>query len=95
MFVLHVELNVKPGEQRALEETFNGSFTPAIRQQNGFRAVKLLRPAEDGGAEYLLSIAFDDRAAQQRWVATELHQVVWPQIENHCMGYSVKNYFAV
>ena len=49
---------------------------------------------EDGG-EYRLSIAFDDRTAQQQWVATDLHGVVWPQIEGHCLGYSVKNYFAV
>jgi heme-degrading monooxygenase HmoA len=93
MFVLHVELQVKPGAQQALEDTFVGAFTPAISQQDGFQGVKLLRPIE--GGEYRLSIAFDDRTAQQQWVATDLHGVVWPQIEGHCLGYSVKNYFAV
>ena len=94
MFVLHVELQVKPGAQQALEDTFVGTFTPAISQQDGFQGAKLLRPIEDGG-EYRLSIAFDDRTAQQQWVATDLHGVVWPQMEGHCLGYSVKNYFAV
>ena len=78
MFVLHVELQVKPGAQKALEDTFVGTFTPV----------------EDGG-EYRLSIAFDDRTAQQQWVATDLHNAVWPQMEGHCLGYSVKNFFAV
>jgi heme-degrading monooxygenase HmoA len=95
MFILHVELKVRPGSQKALEDTFAGTFSPAISQQHGFQGVKLLRPAEDGGGEYRLSIAFDDRASQQQWVATDVHQKVWPQMEGHCLGYSVRNYFAV
>jgi heme-degrading monooxygenase HmoA len=94
MFLLHVDLKVKPGAQGALEGTFAGAFLSAISQQPGFRAVKLLRPAEDGG-DYRLSIGFEDRASQQQWVATDLHGEVWPQMEGHCLGYSVKNYFSV
>jgi heme-degrading monooxygenase HmoA len=95
MFVLHVELNVKPGSEKALEDTFVGAFTSAISQQHGFQGVKLLRPAENGGGGYRLSIAFDDKPSQQKWVATDLHGQVWPQMEDQCLGYSVKNYFAV
>jgi heme-degrading monooxygenase HmoA len=95
MFILHVELKVRPGSQKALEDTFLGTFSKAISQQHGFQGVELLRPAEDGGGEYRLSIAFDDRASQQQWVATDVHQKVWPQMEGHCLGYSVRNYFAV
>jgi heme-degrading monooxygenase HmoA len=93
MFVLHVELQVKPELHKDLEETFVGTFCPAISQQAGFRGAKLLRPAEDG--DYRLSIAFEDQASQQKWVATDLHQVVWPRIESHCVAYSVKNFHAV
>jgi heme-degrading monooxygenase HmoA len=95
MFVLHVDLQVKPGSQQALEDTFAGTFFPAISQQGGFRAVKMLRPFEDDGGDYRLSIAFDDRHAQQTWVATDLHQAVWPQMESHCLGYSVRNFLSV
>jgi heme-degrading monooxygenase HmoA len=94
MFVLHVELKVKPGSQRNLEDVFVGTFSPAISQQPGFQGVKLLRPIEDG-SEYRLSIAFDDRASQQQWVATDLHQAVWPQVETHCLEYSVRNYSSI
>lgn len=95
MFVLHVDLKVKPGAQQDLEDTFAGTFMPAVSQQSGFRGANLLRPFEDDGGDYRLSIAFDDRDSQQRWVATDLHQVVWPQMESHCLTYSVKKFLSV
>ena len=95
MFVLHVDLEVKRGSQQAFEDTFVGTFIPAISQQSGFHTVELLRPFEDGDGNYCLSIAFDDRDSQQKWVATDLHQAVWPQVESHCLGYSVRNFLSV
>jgi len=62
--VLHVELVVKPGLQKSLEDTFVAAFSPAISQLDGSRQVDLLRPVEDS-SEYRLSIAFEDRASQQ------------------------------
>jgi heme-degrading monooxygenase HmoA len=94
MFVLHVELKVKPGSQKALEDAYAERFSPAIAQQSGFRGVSLLRPAEDGG-EYRLSIAFEDRASQQQWATANLHEAVWTSMEGHCLTYSVKNYYEV
>jgi heme-degrading monooxygenase HmoA len=76
MFVLHVEMKVKPGSQQDLEQTYNGAFLPAITQQSGFRGASLLRPARSA-ANYRLTIAFDDGDSQQRWVATSLHDPVW------------------
>ena len=96
MFVLHVDMKLKPGSQQALEKTYIEIFQPAISQQNGFSSVSLLCPIDDGGAgDYRLSIAFADRASQQKWVATDLHQKVWPQMEGQCANYTVKNYNAV
>jgi heme-degrading monooxygenase HmoA len=91
MFLLHVELKPKPGARKALESTYAGVFRPAISTQKGFRAVQLLRPVEDEG-DYRLCIGFEDRDSQQQWVATDLHQEVWPQIEGNCIEYSVKFY---
>lgn len=91
MFVLHVELQVKPGAEQKLEKTYNETFRPAIAQQEGFRAVDLLRPL-DGAKSYILTIRFDDRSMQQKWVGTDLHQQVWSQIESLCAGYTVQNY---
>lgn len=93
MFVVHVGLAVKPGQEQALEKSYSGPFKTAITAQEGFGRVSLLRP-NDGG-EYLLIIFFQDQALQQKWVATELHGQVWSQMESHLAGYTVKTYTAV
>ena len=36
-----------------------------------------------------------NRNFQRQWVATDLHQQVWPQIEKHCSRFSVNYYSAV
>ncbi len=94
MFVLFVDMKIKPGSQKALEKTYTETFRPAISRQDGFRAVELLRPNRDGG-EYRLSIAFESHALQKKWVASDLHQDVWPQMENHSADYSVNDYTSV
>lgn len=94
MFVLQVELQVKPGTEQELEKTYNGTFRPAISQQEGFSSVSLLRPLDDA-KNYMLTILFDNRARQQKWVATDLHQRIWSQMEDLCSGYAVKSYDAV
>ena len=94
MFVLFVEMKIKPGSQGALEKTYLATFRPAISKQEGFSDVELLRPNQAGG-EYRLRIAFTSHDLQKQWVATDLHQVVWPQMEAHAADYSVNDYTAV
>lgn len=93
MFVLHVGIAVKSGQEQALEKDYSGPFTEAISAQEGFASVALLRPID--GGEYLLSIAFENQTLQQKWVATELHGRMWPMLEAHFVGYSLKTYTAV
>jgi heme-degrading monooxygenase HmoA len=94
MFVLFVDMQVKPGSQPTLEKTYTEIFRPAISRQDGFRWVELLRSNRDSG-EYRLSIAFAVHDLQKKWVASDLHQEVWPQVEAHCLEYSVKDYTSV
>jgi heme-degrading monooxygenase HmoA len=94
MFVLHVDLTVKPGAQPDLEAVYREVFSPAISVQAGFHAAGLLRP-DDGGNRYRLTLAFINREFQQQWVAADLHQEVWPQIESRCTGFSVSYYTVV
>jgi heme-degrading monooxygenase HmoA len=94
MFVLFVDMKIKPGSQPGLEKTYTETFRPAITAQEGFSGVELLRPNHDGD-EYRLSIAFESHPLQQKWVATDLHQQVWPQIESYCADYSVRDYTSV
>jgi heme-degrading monooxygenase HmoA len=94
MFVLHVDLVVKPGLQQDIEVAYRKVFYPAISSQAGFQAAGLLRHDQDEN-NYRLTIAFMNRELQQQWVATDLHQQVWPQIESRCSGFSVCYFTAV
>jgi heme-degrading monooxygenase HmoA len=94
MFVVHIELKVKPGLQQSLEKTYFEKFRPAISAQEGFSAVTLLHSKEDD-ANYRLCLTFDQQASQQKWVATDLHQKVWPAIADQCAEFSVQGYSTV
>jgi heme-degrading monooxygenase HmoA len=94
MFVLFVDIKIKPGSEQALEKTYIEIFRPAISRQEGFRAVELLRSNKDSG-EYRLSLAFETHPLQKKWVATDLHQEVWSQMESHSADYAVKHYTSV
>lgn len=94
MFILHVDLAVNPGATEDLEAVFRNTFSTAISQQPGFQAVDLLKPSESA-KDYRLTIAFANQQLQQQWVATDLHQEVWPQIESRCSRYSVSYYTGV
>jgi heme-degrading monooxygenase HmoA len=94
MFVLHIELKVKPGLQQSLEETYLERFRPAISAQEGFNAAQLLHSNNDA-ANYRLCLTFDRQASQQTWVATDLHQEVWPAIADQCAEFSVQGYSTV
>ena len=93
MFVLHVDIRVKPGREEAAHGVFAGPFKAAIRAQPGFQDVRFLKPLE--GGDHVLAIAFENQALQQKWVATDLHTQVWSQMEANFDGYSVKNYNTV
>ena len=84
--VLHVELQVKEGSEEALIDTYRSTFRPAVSRQDGFQAVRLLRPVDAPG--YRLVIEFAEEEHRRRWVASDLHQEVWPEMEAHCGGYT-------
>jgi heme-degrading monooxygenase HmoA len=82
MSVLIVELRLRPGEESNLEREYRDAFRPAVSAQPGFEAVTLLRPSE--GARWLLEIRFVDEPSRRAWVATDLHQAVWPLVGDLC-----------
>jgi heme-degrading monooxygenase HmoA len=94
MFVLHIEMKLKPGSRESLERAYIEIFRPAISRQAGFGGVSLLRPVDDEG-DYRLSIAFNTQTSQQEWLATDLHEKAWRQIEAQCAEYSVTYFNAV
>ena len=94
MVALHVDLQLKPGAGPELERTFHEVFRPAISAQPGFSAVTLLHSVSEADA-YRLVIEFQREELRLNWVATDLHQQVWPQMEAHCANYALKNFSVV
>jgi heme-degrading monooxygenase HmoA len=94
MYLLNVDLNVKPGSESSLEKIFRAVFIPAISMQEGFERAALLRSTVSG-SDYRLVIGFASQPLQQKWVAAPLHQEVWPQMESHFNSYNVLTYSLV
>ncbi|HVW72544.1 MAG TPA: antibiotic biosynthesis monooxygenase [Rhizomicrobium sp.] len=93
MFVLIVDIKVKPGQAPEAEKTYRGTFRPAISAQPGFVNVEFLKP-QDAGSHALI-IAFEDQGAQQAWVASDLHTRVWSQMEANFDSYTVRTFTAI
>jgi heme-degrading monooxygenase HmoA len=89
MFILHVDLTVKSGMTEALKGTYRDVFCPAISKQPGFSETKLLQAKPPGARTHRLVIGFEKEELQKKWVATDLHQQVWPKMEANIEKYSV------
>jgi heme-degrading monooxygenase HmoA len=84
---LHVDLDVDAMLEQQLLGAFRDTFSPAIRTQPGFLDVRLLkRRSEQADLNYRLLISFESEELRQRWVASDLHQEVWPAIERTLKG---------
>jgi heme-degrading monooxygenase HmoA len=94
MVALHLDLQVHPGAGPELENSFRDIFRPAISAQPGFSGVALLASTSEAD-RYRLVIEFQSEELRLNWVATELHQQVWPRMEAHCVSYAVKNFTVV
>ena len=94
MLTLHIGLPAREGKEQALEQVFLQEFRPAISAQEGFQDVQLLRSLEDK-ASYCLVIAFESPELQQKWVASDLHQEVWPALADLCKDFSLQKYNSV
>jgi heme-degrading monooxygenase HmoA len=93
MFILHVDIVLKAGLRDRFLSTFESDFTPAISIQRGYSSAILLKPTEaDVGLDYRLVISFASHEAQKTWVATDLHQRVWPAMEARIERYTVLSF---
>jgi antibiotic biosynthesis monooxygenase (ABM) superfamily enzyme len=83
---LHVDLQVYPGREKEMLEIFHGQFHAAAAKQPGFIDVKMLklRSALQGSApsnaNYRFVLRFQSEEERQAWVATPIHQEIWPRI---------------
>jgi heme-degrading monooxygenase HmoA len=89
---LHCDLELIPGHEKQLLETYHKTFRPAISKQPGFVAVKLLKLNTEkqgkapAGCPFRLIINFQTEQMRLTWVATDLHQKAWGAMESHLKG---------
>ena len=85
---LHVDLTVDPAKEKEMLKNFETIFRPAAAKFPGYLEVKMLklRSALVGkapaGVNYRFSLAYQSEELRQKWVASDVHQKVWPTIEN-------------
>jgi heme-degrading monooxygenase HmoA len=85
---LHLDMIVDPAQEQAMLRSFETEFRQAASQQPGFLDVKVLKlrstlmgkaPAR---VNYRFVIGFRSEEDRQKWIAADIHQRVWPLIEN-------------
>jgi len=85
---LHLDLSVDPAKEQEMLHNFKTIFRPAASKQAGYIDVQMLklRSAIQGKApeagSYRFVLTFVSEELRQKWIASAIHQKVWPTIEN-------------
>ena len=93
---LYVEMDVAPAREREMLETFHNVFVPEAVKHAGYIRVKMLkrRTVLQGTApphhNYRFELEFENEELRQKWIASDAHQRVWPQVERTMT--TLKNY---
>ena len=90
--VLYCDLAVDPGREAEMLEAFHKRFKPAAEsfRGRGFIDLKMLRlrtiiqggPALAAGINYRFQLTYESEEQRQVWVRSDIHQEVWPLIED-------------
>jgi hypothetical protein len=86
--VLHVDFSVDPEKEQTMLRNFRTMFKPAAMKFPGYIDVKMLKlrsalvgPAP-AGVNYRFQLTYESEELRKKWVSSEVHQKVWPTIEN-------------
>lgn len=85
---LHVDLQVDPAKEEEMLHNFKTIFKPAAQKHPGYIDVKMIKlekavmGSAPQGMNYRFVLTFASEALRQKWVASAVHQKVWPTIEN-------------
>ena len=86
--VLNCDLAVDPSKEQEMLRHFHNTFKPAAEKFPGYVDLKMLklRTAYQGslpaGINYRFQLTYESEEARQKWIKSDIHQKVWPPIEN-------------
>jgi hypothetical protein len=86
---LHLDMSVDPAKEKQMLKNFDTIFKPAAAKQPGYIDVKLLKLRSTlqgkapAGVVYRFVLTYQSEELRQKWIATDVHQKVWPTIESN------------
>ena len=90
--VLYCDLAIDPAREAEMLDHFHKRFRPAAEsfRGRGFLDLKMLKirsviqgqPAPANGINYRFQLTYESEEQRQVWVKSDLHQRVWPPIED-------------
>ena len=86
--VLYCDLAVDAAREQEMLRNYHTTFKPAAEKFPGFIDLKMLklRSALQGAApasiNYRFQLTFESEELRQKWIHSDIHQKVWPTIEN-------------
>jgi heme-degrading monooxygenase HmoA len=90
--VLYCDLAIDPAREEEMLQAFHTRFRPAAEsfRGRGFIDLKMLKlrtviqggPAPAPGINYRFQLTYESEEQRQVWVQSDLHQEVWPLIED-------------
>jgi len=92
---LHLDMSVDPAREKEMLHNFETIFRPAASKMPGYIDVKILKlrtviqGKAPAGINYRFNLTFQSEELRQKWIASDVHQRVWPTIEKTL---TTKNY---
>jgi len=86
--LLYVDMSVDPAKEKEMLHNFETIFRPAAAKNPGYIDVKLLKLRSTlmgkapAGVNYRFALTYQSEELRQKWIASAVHQKVWPTIEN-------------
>ena len=87
MIQLHLDLMVDPAKESQMLQYFENEFRPAAMQFEGYVDVSMLKlrsalmGTAPAGVNYRFSLVYRSEELRQKWVTSEIHNVVWGTME--------------
>jgi len=84
---LHVDLAVDLTREKEMLRTFEQTFKPAAVKHPGYIDVEMLKLRSTvmgkapGDANYRFVLVYESEELRQKWIASDVHQRVWPEME--------------
>ena len=86
---LHCDLAVDPAKAAEMEHYFETVYRPAGAKFEGYIDLRILKLRDvllgegPAGMNYRFSITYTTEELRQKWIHSDVHQVVWPTLQSY------------